>query len=459
VRTRGRITRTWDTTARALRGGNAAEAFGRALASVADARLRTPRFSVRFWDGSTLPGGGQGSQSPIIVLRSPVALAYLLRQPNQLGLARAWVSGAIDLDGDLEAVLRTRRDYDGVSLSSRERLRLALRAALIGGPRILRAPPTPSIEARPRGARHSLARDRHAVRHHYDVSNGFYRLVLGPSMTYSCAYFTAPDDTLEAAQERKHDLICRKLQLSPGERLLDIGCGWGSLLVHAATRYGVRGLGITLSEPQAQLAHERARDAGVSELLEFRVADYRELIDDPFDKVVSVGMYEHVGRAELGRYVSTVRRLTAPGGLFLNHGIARLASTQGGRDTFINRYIFPDGELHPVAAIISEMQGAGFEVRDVESVREHYPLTLRRWAANLEAHRDEAIADVGEERVRAWRLYILGSALGFEDGEITVYQVLAARLGAPHRLPLNRSELIGDQRAADAEPEVLQHAR
>jgi cyclopropane-fatty-acyl-phospholipid synthase len=170
-------------------------------------------------------------------------------------------------------------------------------------------------------------------------------------------------------------------------------------------------------------------------------------------------MYEHVGRAELGRYVSTVRRLTAPGGLFLNHGIARLASTQGGRDTFINRYIFPDGELHPVAAIISEMQGAGFEVRDVESIREHYPLTLRRWAANLEAHRDEAIADVGEERVRAWRLYILGSALGFEDGEITVYQVLAARLGAPHRLPLNRAELIGDQSAADAEPEVLQHAR
>jgi len=460
VRNGRRITTTWDRTARALRRGEVADAFGRALEGVADERLRTPRFAVRFWDGSTLPSARQEPGSPVIVLRSPIAIAHLLREPNQLGLARAWVSGAMGVEGELEAVLSRRTDFDGVALSWRERLRLALRAMLIGGPGVLRRPPVPSIEAHPTGARRSLARDREAVRHHYDVSNRFYRLVLGPSMTYSCAYFSTPDDTLEAAQERKHNLICRKLQLSPGERMLDIGCGWGSLLLHAATRYHVRGLGITLSEPQAELARERAREAGVGHLLEFRVTDYRELTDDPFDKVASVGMYEHVGLSELGRYANTVRRLTVPGGLFLNHGIARLASAPGGRDSFINRYIFPEGELHPVAAIISEMQAVGLEVRDVESLRDHYPLTLRRWAANLEAHRREAIADAGEERVRAWSLYILGSALGFEDGDITIYQVLTSRLGARHRLPLDRAELIGDQATAEApRREVLETAR
>lgn len=453
------ITPTWDRTARPLRRRKAADAFARALEGVADDRLRAPRLAVRFWDGSTLPSAGHEPESPVIVLQSPVALAYLLREPNQLGLARAWISGAIGLDGDLEAALSRRKEYDGVALSWREELRLALCAVLTGGPRVLRRPPVPSIEARPTGARHSLARDRQTVRHHYDVSNRFYRMVLGPSLTYSCAYFATRDDALEDAQDRKHDLICRKLQLSRGERLLDIGCGWGSLLLHAAAHYRVRGVGITLSEPQAELARGRAREAGVSDLLEFRVADYRELTDDPFDKVVSVGMYEHVGRSELGRYASTVRRLTVPGGLFLNHGIARLASAPSGPDSFINRYIFPDGDLHPVAAIISEMQAVGLEVRDVESIREHYPLTLRRWAANLEAHRTEAIAEVGEERVRAWSLYMLGSALGFEDGDISVYQVLASRLDAPHRLPLDRAELIGGEGTAEAEPGVLEHAR
>lgn len=459
-------TPTCNALRRAPRVRDVADAFRRALGNVSDERLRTPRLPIRFWDGSTLPSRAQRPGSPVIVVRSPVALAYLLRAPNELGLARAWVSGTLGVDGDLEAALSTRSDYEGVALSGRERLGLALRAAIVGGPRVLWRPPIPAIEARPTGIRHSLARDRAAVRHHYDVSNRFYRLVLGESMTYSCAYFETPADTLEAAQERKHDLICRKLQLSAGERMLDIGCGWGSLLLHAATRYGVRGLGITLSQPQAQLARERARAAGVSNLLEFRVADYRELTDRPFDKVVSVGMYEHVGRAELGHYASTVHRLTVPGGLFLNHGIARLASAPPRRDTFINRYIFPDGELHPVAAIVSEMQSAGLEVRDVESIREHYPLTLRRWAANLEAHRGEATREAGAERVRAWQLYMLASALAFEDGEITVYQVLSSRLGAPHRLPMNRVELIAPRASDDSDhrPRVgtnleVQHAR
>jgi cyclopropane-fatty-acyl-phospholipid synthase len=276
------------------------------------------------------------------------------------------------------------------------------------------------------------------VRHHYDVSNDFYRLILGPSMTYSCAYFASPADTLETAQEQKHELVSRKLRLVAGDRLLDIGCGWGSMLIHAATRHGVRGVGVTLSEPQAELARERIRAAGLSKRLEVRVADYREIRDGPFDKAVSIGMYEHVGASQLGRYAGTVRGLLRPGGLFLNHGIARLMSTGPRGDTFISRYIFPDGELHPVAAIIEAMQNAGLEVRDVESLREHYPLTLRRWAGNLKAHRAEAIATSSSERERAWRLYMLGSAQAFEAGEITVYQVLAARDGAPHGLPLQR---------------------
>jgi cyclopropane-fatty-acyl-phospholipid synthase len=367
-------------------------------------------------------------------------------------LARAWVTGVLDIDGDFESAVAARHHFEGVTLSMAERLRLVA-AALRGAPSVLLArTPVPSIEAAPRGRPHSLARDRTSVRHHYDVSNDFYRLVLGPSLTYSCAYFEHADDTLEAAQEQKHELICRKLRLTPGERLLDIGCGWGSLLLHAATHHRVRGVGVTLSEAQAELARRRVVEHGLSDLVEIRVADYREITDGPFEKIVSVGMYEHLGRAQLGNYASKVASLLRPGGLFLNHGIARLASEQPRYDTFISRYIFPDGELHPVAAIQTAMQSAGLEVRDVESLREHYPLTLRRWLANLDANRERAIALVGEERERAWRLYIVASALGFEDGEVSLYQVLGARLGADHRLPLTRRELLAP---AGAEQEEL----
>ncbi|HEY6891253.1 MAG TPA: cyclopropane-fatty-acyl-phospholipid synthase family protein, partial [Solirubrobacter sp.] len=275
--------------------------------------------------------------------------------------------------------------------------------------------------------------------HHYDVSNDFYRLLLGPSMVYSCAYYADPSDSLEAAQERKLDLICRKLRLTAGERLLDIGCGWGSLLIHAASHYGVRGVGVTLSVEQAKLARERVAAAGLEDRIEIRVSDYRELTDGPFDKIASVGMYEHVGRGELARYTQTVHGLLKPGGLFLNHGIARLFSEPPATDTFLYRYVFPDGELSPVTDVMTAMQDAGLEVRDVESLREHYALTLRAWLANLAEHREEAEADVGVGRERVWRLYMLGSALGFADGDVTVYQVLTARAGAPHTLPLQRS--------------------
>ena len=429
-----------------------------ALGGIAGGRLQALPFTLRFWDGSTLAGE---SPTPVTVVRSPRAFAYLLRAPNQVGLARAWVTGVLDVEGDLEAVIAARHRFHGIALSARDRVKL-MAAALRGAPSVLiQHAPIPPIEARPRGRRHSLARDKNAVRHHYDVSNDFYRLLLGPSMTYSCAYFETPQDTLEHAQERKHELICRKLRLAPGERLLDIGCGWASLLMHAASRYGVRGVGATLSESQAALARRRVRERGLSDLVEIRVADYREIADGPFDKVASVGMYEHVGLAELGRYASAVSGVLRPGGLFLNHGIARLASEQPGPETFINRYIFPDGELHPVTEIQAAMHHAGLEVRDVESLREHYPLTLRRWLANLEADRGEVTRLVGAERERAWRLYLLVSAKGFEDGDISVYQVLGARVGSEHHLPLDRVDLISppdESRAADSAAQDAQRA-
>jgi cyclopropane-fatty-acyl-phospholipid synthase len=410
----------------------------RLLDQVADGRLSSPPVTLRFWDGSELASAGAAA----VVLRDPRAVVHQLLAPGQLGLARAWVDGSLDVEGDLEAVLRTRAALIGVRLSAADRLRLSLAALLVVGPRALRRPPVPRIESHVAGPRKSLARDRAAVRHHYDVSNEFYSLVLGPSMVYSCAYFAGSDDTLEAAQERKLDLICRKLRLAEGERLLDIGCGWGSLLMHAAAHYGARGVGVTLSEPQAQLARRRVAQAQLQDRVEIRVQDYREVADGPFDKIASVGMYEHVGRAELGGYVRSVADLLRPGGLFLNHGITRLVPHAPEPDPFISRYVFPDGELHPVIDVIREMHDAGLELRDVESLREHYPLTLRRWVANLAANRDAAIAEIGPERERVWRLYMIGSALSFEAGELGVYQVLAARPGAGHGLPLERAELI-----------------
>jgi cyclopropane-fatty-acyl-phospholipid synthase len=419
-----------------------ASAANRALDRVAGGRLRALPVTVRFWDGSTLVAEGAGASAPVVSLTGPQALRYLVHEPNQVGLARAWVTGAVDVEGDLEDVLRSRHRFDEVSLSPMDRIRLACASLRTAGPSLMRHPPIPGIEAGALGGGHSLAADRKAVRHHYDVCNDFYRLILGPSMTYSCAYFSGPADTLEAAQAQKHEVISRKLRLAPGDRLLDIGCGWGSMLIHAAAHHGVHGVGVTLSKPQAELARARIREAGLGSVAEVRVADYREIHDGPFDKIVSIGMYEHVGRAELSHYADTVRGLLRPGGLFLNHGIARLYSDAPRGDTFISRYIFPGGELHPVADIMTAMQAAGLEVRDIESLREHYPLTLRRWAANLQARSPEAIALAGHERERAWRLYMLASAQAFDAGEITVYQTLGARVGAPHGLPLGRTRQV-----------------
>src|SRR3954454_5374806 len=403
--------------------------------ALAGARLPELPVTLRFWDGSVLDGG-----APVIEVRDPVAFAHVLHAPGQLGLARAWVSGALDVEdvGDLEAILRLRSFK--VELTPRDIARLFAAAVKIVGPAVLKKPPVPEIEApRRRRGLHSLARDKAAIRHHYDVSNAFYELILGPSMVYSCAYFAEAGESLEAAQARKLDLICRKLRLAHGERLLDIGCGWGALLIHAAQWYGVRGVGVTLSSEQARYARERIARLGLQDRIEIRVQGYRELADGPFDKIASVGMYEHVGRGELDRYATQVHRLLAPGGLFLNHGIARLHSEVPSENTFIYRYVFPDGELSPVTDVMASMQNAGLEVRDVQPLREHSTLSLRPWLRNLAAHRAEAEHDVGVGRERVWRLYMLGSALGFADGDVTVYQVLTTRPGAPHGLPLQRS--------------------
>src|SRR4051794_29424226 len=276
------------------------------MKTLAGALDRLP-VTVRFWDGSAVVA--PDPDAPVVLIRDERAIAYFLRAPNQLGLGRAWVSGALDVDGDLERVLGLRKRASGLSLGGYGRARLAASALLVAGPGALRRPPTPESEAAPAGRLHSLRRDRASVRHHYDVSNRFYELLLGPSLVYSCAYFAGADDSLEVAQERKLELICRKLRLQPGERLLDIGCGWGSLVLHAAARHGVRGFGVTLSEPQAELARRRIAAAGLADRVEVRVLDYREIDGRPFDKVASVGMYEHVGRAQLDTYVETVHRL------------------------------------------------------------------------------------------------------------------------------------------------------
>ncbi len=395
-------------------------------------------FGVRFWDGSELrPEQGRGSGDTLLV-RDSRALAYVAGAPNQLGLGRAWVAGDIDIDGDLERALRAGERFRDLRLGLGDKLASALAAARAGA-LVLRRPSPPASEAHLGGRLHSLGRDRDAIRHHYDVSNAFYRLVLGPSMVYSCAYFATPEDTLEQAQERKLEVICRKLRLASGERLLDVGCGWGSLLIHAAARHGARAVGITLSEPQAELARRRIREAGVEHRCEVRVQDYREVGDGPYDKVASIGMYEHVGAARLDEYMRRLRALVRPGGLVLNHGIVRLAPAPRRRNSFIWRYVFPDGELHPVGRVAASLERAGLELRDAESLREHYALTLGRWVENLVASREEAIAEAGEERERVWRLYMTGSKLAFERGDISVQQLLAAAPGASAALPLSRT--------------------
>jgi cyclopropane-fatty-acyl-phospholipid synthase len=269
------------------------------------------------------------------------------------------------------------------------------------------------------------------VRSHYDVGNDFYRLVLGPTMTYSCAYWDDGVTNLDDAQEAKYEHICRKLGLRPGMRLLDVGCGWGGMVLHAAREHGVEAVGITLSPPQRELAARRVEAAGLGGRVEIRVQDYRDLGDERFDAISSIGMFEHVGAARLREYASALWRVLQPGGRLLNHGISRLAGPpEMAPKGFINRYVFPDGELHEVGSVVTVLQASGFEVRDVESLREHYARTLRCWVTNLEDHWDEAVAEAGAARARIWRLYMAGSAVLFDQGQTMIHQVLGVRQGA-----------------------------
>ncbi|MGB7652063.1 MAG: cyclopropane-fatty-acyl-phospholipid synthase family protein [Acidimicrobiales bacterium] len=404
---------------------------------------------VEAYDGSVAePTVLSSANSVTLKILRRDAISRILTHPGELGLARAYVAGDIDVDGDLDPLFELELPPLRHLLNATN-----VRSLLaVVGTSAIRPLTPPSIEAKPRGVLHSKSRDRQAVTHHYDVSNRFYEMVLGPSMTYSCAVFATPEDTLEQAQARKVDLVARKLDLQPGMRLLDIGSGWGAMAIHAARHYGVSVVGVTLSEPQRRYATDQAKLAGVSDLVEFRLQDFRDVKDGPFDAVSSIGMSEHVGRKSLPNYTQIIWELLKPGGRFLNHAIGRPVShdddpqptrtsqlsrqmqialgMRGPSKTgsqFIERYVFPDGELHEVGTMVSLFQAHGFEVRHVESLREHYALTLRRWVDNLMKRFDEAVDEVGVERARVWRLYMAGSAVGFERHHLEIHQILSVR--------------------------------
>jgi cyclopropane-fatty-acyl-phospholipid synthase len=403
-----------------------------ALADVFE-QIAGPDAPVEFRAYDSSRAGTEGSPVRITV-RTPAAVSYLAQAPGALGLARAYVSGNIDVDGDMYTALARMASVQRTKLSPAERLSLLRQ---LGGPKILfpRLPP-PQQEVRLRrrsliGRRHSRRRDATAISHHYDVSNTFYEWVLGPSMAYTCACYPDADATLEQAQWYKHDLVARKLALRPGMRLLDVGCGWGGMVMHAAREYGVKALGVTLSEQQALWAQRAIDERGLSDLAEVRHLDYRDVTETGFDAVSSIGLTEHIGKAQLPGYFAFLRGKLKPGGRLLNHCITRTDDTEPARRPggFIYRYVFPDGELEAPGYLVSLMHDAGFEVRHEENLREHYAKTLAGWCANLDEHWDEAVAEVGEPIARVWRLYMAGSRLGFERNQIQLHQVLGVRTG------------------------------
>lgn len=387
---------------------------------------------IRFWDGSTWHAEVLPARFTL-VLNRPEALEKMFSPPIELGLGEAYASGEYAIEGDLEAAFRL-GDYlidHGPSLVARLSLGRAL--ARLGSAETHRAEKLSARRAFSAAAhlrKHSQIRDRLAVTHHYNLSNDFFALWLDRRMVYSCAYFAAPDQDLEAAQENKLDLICRKLRLQPGESFLDIGCGWGGLAIHAACNYRVHALGVTLSDAQAQLASERVREAGLSpERCQVRVLDYRQVEGEAcYDKVASVGMVEHVGGDQLTKYFAQIFRLLKPGGLFLNHGIARTRYAENAiRRQFFDRYVFPDTEMSPLDVVLKHGEESGFEIQHVESLRPHYVRTLRAWRRNLENSAQRAQTLVGEEVFRVWKLYLAASAYSFEQGRHSVFQSLFSK--------------------------------
>lgn len=379
-------------------------------------------FAIEFWDGITVPA--TVTSGPTFTVRSPRALAQALGAPGQLGLSRAYVSGELEVD-DIDAVIDVYYRWNPPPLHARDRFRLSLAAVRASGATM--PPSVPIAELRPHGLRHSKARDARAVRHHYDLSNDFFALFLDKSMTYSCAFFSRDGQSLESAQQAKLELTCRKLGLEAGQRVLDIGCGWGSFAIHAASRHGVDVLGITLSEPQAALARTRVREAGLDHRVRILVRDYRDLAGERFDAIASIGMVEHVGANRIDLYAERLASLLLPGGRLLNHGIARLHHTEAKTGAFSERYVFPDADPLHLSRVILALERAGFVTEHVEEFGSDYAETLRHWARRLDEHRAEAVRLVGEERLRVWRLYLRGSRNGFDSGFMSVYQVLSQR--------------------------------
>ena len=407
------------------------------LRSVAEQVLGVPLpVRLRAWDGSQ----AGPPDAPTLVVRNRRARRRMLFKPGELGLARAWVSGDLDIEGDLYSALAAmsgliwEREEDGRTLVQALRdpgVRAAVRELLrLAGPPLPPAPPRE--EMRRHRHLHTRHSDKQAISHHYDVGNDFYEIVLGPSMVYSCAYWGAVEnaDSLESAQRDKLELVCAKLGLSPGQRLLDVGCGWGSMAIHAAREHGASVVGVTLSQEQAAYARKRVADEGLTDRVEIRVQDYRDVRDGPFDAISSIGMAEHVGAERYLEYARHLYGLLKPGGRLLNHQIARRPQRDESAydvDEFIDAYVFPDGELAPIGTTVTQLERAGFEVRDVESIREHYARTLRRWVLNLEGDWARAMRLTSPGRARVWRLYMAACALAFEHNRIGVNQVLAVR--------------------------------
>ncbi len=402
------------------------------LRSAVARALPSRPFAVRFWDGSELPatdGGGNGAVPPIFTVRSPRAIAHALRAPGQLGLGRAYVSGELAVD-DIDAVMRLLDTWQPPPIEGRDRARLMLAALAAMG--LTRPPKPPASELVPRGTRHSRERDARAVQHHYDVSNDFFELFLGPTMTYSCGVWARSGaSTLEEAQEAKLELVCGKLGLRPGERVLDVGCGWGAFALHAARHHDVHVTGITLSPSQVARARERVEEAGLAGKVDIRLADYRELVAEPFDAIASIGMVEHVGEVRIDAYAARLAELLKPGGRLLNHGITRQRHTDPDAGAFSERYVFPDAEPLHLSRVLLALERAGFATQHVEGFGADYAETLRHWAQRLDASLDEATRLAGEERIRVWRLYLRAARNGFLSGFTGIYQVRAALPGAP----------------------------
>jgi cyclopropane-fatty-acyl-phospholipid synthase len=421
-------------------------------------------FAVRLWDGTLWKPESASEELPrfTLVLQHPGALRKMFLPPNELTLGEAYIYNDFDIEGSVEAAFALGDQIMDDPLGQARGLQGKM-AQVRYGKRLLSLPntgqPRPGdTAAKLRGSLHSKERDRQAITYHYDRSNDFYALWLDRRMVYSCAYFAAPDDDLDTAQERKLDYICRKLRLQPGERLLDIGCGWGGLVIYAAQHYGVEAYGITLSQAQAELAQKRIAEAGLSERCRVEVRDYRDVNEQGhdqsagkagtrhspynFDKIVSVGMFEHVGQPLLPTYFRQAWQLLRPGGVFLNHGIASVITDPPQHESAFNqRYVFPDGELVPISTTLRAAETSGFEVRDVESLREHYALTLRHWVRRLESHAEEARQLASDITYRIWRIYMSASIHAFLTGGVNIYQTLLAKpdRGDSH-LPLTRAD-------------------